>query len=103
MFGKRALEKALSVALSQVSDLRQEVRDLREENRMLLDRILVLTKPGAYREVTLPSLPKQSTPPPPQDSTRTKRFPRDTLVSPKRPPTPPTVRVPSPIEPKEAS
>lgn len=111
MFGKRALEKALSITLAENADLKQRLRDADLERSKLLDRIMALTNPGALREVNRPPSSKGDWETPPAVSTepnehtkkrtRINRFPgNDLLVQPTRRPTPPS---PFPPPPEKAS
>jgi hypothetical protein len=105
VFGKRALEKALSITLAENADLKQRLRDSDIERAKLLDRIMALTNPGALREVNRPSLSKGDWETPPTPSTepqstkkeRLHRFPgNEVMVLPTRHPTPPTPFPPPP-------
>lgn len=52
----RHLQQALALITSELTDLRAQVREDKEawalERKQLLDRIMVLTKPGALREMS---------------------------------------------------
>ena len=105
MFGKRALEKALSITLAENADLKQRLRDSDIERSKLLDRIMALTNPGALREVNRPPPSKGDWETPPAVSTkpqsttkkRVNRFPgNDLMTQPTRQPSPPSPFPPPP-------
>jgi len=111
MFGKRALDQALTIALAQNSDLKQQLQERDNRIEKLLDRIMALTNVGAFREVHRP-LPKGSEPPAEDQAKepRVNRFPgNEALAPPTRPPTAPTPFIHKPrtvkvtSAPKEAS
>jgi hypothetical protein len=100
MFGKRALEQALSIALASTSDLKQQLQERDNRIEKLLDRIMALTNMGALREVNRP-LPEGSEPSsedtPVEPKKRISRFPgNDLMTLPTRQPEAPT---PFPVPP----
>jgi hypothetical protein len=105
MFGKRALEQALSIALASNSDLKQQLQDRDNRIEKLLDRLMALTNVGALREVNRP-LPEGSEPPAEEPQSepkkqRVNRFPgNEMLALPTRPPTAPT---PFPLPPEKVA